>query len=257
VHRSILALALLGLWPYARALGVRSWRDLGVVGPRGHGRAFGAGLAAGVGGIALGTLLVIGAGARTLAAELTAGRLAGIVAVAVVSALVVALIEEILFRGVLFGALRRAADWRWALLVTSGIYAIVHFFGAPRTELPITWSSGMEILPAMLAGFVNVAELIPAAITLTVAGVVLGLSFQRLGHLWFAIGLHAGWVLWVRSYSLVTRGVPDVDARFWGGDIMIDGWLALVVMSLTLLGVLLWLPAGSPVVSPPTSGESR
>jgi membrane protease YdiL (CAAX protease family) len=257
VHRSILGLALLGLWPYARALGVRSWRELGVVGPRGHGRALAAGLAAGIGGIAIGTLLVVGAGARTLAADLTAGRLAGMAAVAVVSALVVALIEEVLFRGVLFGALRRAADWRWALLVTSAIYALVHFFGSPRAELPITWTSGLEILPSMLAGFVNVAELIPAATTLTVAGVALGLSFQRLGHLWFAIGLHAGWVLWVRSYSLVTRGLPDVDTRFWGGDIMIDGWLALVVMSLTLAGVLLWLPGGSRELSPPTPGDRR
>jgi membrane protease YdiL (CAAX protease family) len=257
VHRSILGLALLGLWPYARALGVRCWRELGVVGPRGHGRVFAAGLAVGVGGIAIGTLIVFGAGARTLAADLTVGRLAGIVGAGIVSALVVALIEEVLFRGVLFGALRRAVDWRWALLVTSAIYAIVHFFGSPRAELPVTWTSGLAILPSMLAGFVNLAELVPAAITLTVAGVVLGLSFQRLGHLWFATGLHAGWVLWVRSYSFLTRAVPDVDTRFWGGDIMIDGWLALVVMSLTLVAVLLWLPGGSRELSSPAPGERR
>ena len=29
VHRSILLFALIGLWPLARALGVRSWSDLG------------------------------------------------------------------------------------------------------------------------------------------------------------------------------------------------------------------------------------
>jgi uncharacterized protein len=89
-------------------------------------------------------------------------------------------------------------------------------------------------------------ELIPAAITLTVAGVVLGVTYQRLGHLWFAIGLHAGWVLWVRSYSLFTQDVPGAATRLWGSDIMIDGWLALGVMSLTLVGVLIWLPGGSP-----------
>ena len=252
VHRSILALALLGLLPYARALGVRTWREVGVVGPAGHWRALGAGLMAGVGGIGLGTLLVVGVGARTLEPDLTAARIAAVLAVAVLSASVVAVIEEILFRGVLFGSLRRAVDWRVALLVTSAIYAIVHFFGAPPSPRPITWSSGLAILPAMLSGFVRVEDLIPAAITLTVAGGVLGLTYQRLGHLWFAIGLHAGWVLWVRSYSLFTEATPGSATWLWGSDIMIDGWLALGVMSLTLVGVLIWLPGGSPQLPEPT-----
>jgi membrane protease YdiL (CAAX protease family) len=245
VHRSILALALLGLWPYARAFGVRSWRELGVVGPRGHGRALGAGLAAGIVGIGLGTLLVVAVGARSIAPDLTAARIVTVLAVAVLSAGVVAVIEETLFRGVLFGSLRRAVDWRVALVVTSAIYSIVHFFGSPPSPSPITWASGLAILPAMLSGFVQMEELIPAAITLTVAGVALGVTYQRLGHLWFAIGLHAGWVLWVRSYSLFTREVPGAATWLWGSDIMIDGWLALGVMSLTLAGVLIWLPGGS------------
>ena len=244
VHRSILALALLGLWPFARTLGVRGWLDLGLTASIGATR-MGAGLATGTGAIAAGTLLVLAAGGRTVTAGLAPATVLAVLTTAALSAAVVAVIEEVLFRGVLFGALRRAADWRAALAVTSLIYALVHFFGAPPSPSPITWSSGLAILPAMLAGFVRIDELVPACFTLFLAGTVLALSVQRTGGLGFAIGLHAGWVLWVRSYGVLTGPAPGVATPVWGSDIMIDGWLGLAVMSLTLLGVLAWLPQGS------------
>ena len=36
VNRALLAVALIGIWPLFRALGAASWRELGLVMPRGH-----------------------------------------------------------------------------------------------------------------------------------------------------------------------------------------------------------------------------
>ena len=44
-----------------------------------------------------------------------------------VSAMVVAMLEELIFRGALFGILRKAWQWPVALAVSSAVYAAVHF----------------------------------------------------------------------------------------------------------------------------------
>ena len=41
--------------------------------------------------------------------------------------MIVAVIEEILFRGALFGVLRKAMPWPGALAVSSAVYSAVHF----------------------------------------------------------------------------------------------------------------------------------
>ena len=59
VSRSIEGLAVLGLWPLLRSLGANSWRELGLVSPKGHGKELGGGFALGfvslavVGGVLL------------------------------------------------------------------------------------------------------------------------------------------------------------------------------------------------------------
>ena len=49
VHRSVLVVALAGIWPLMRSLGVRSWSELGIVPPTGQGRRLGTGFALGFG----------------------------------------------------------------------------------------------------------------------------------------------------------------------------------------------------------------
>ena len=77
----------------------------------------------------------------------------------------------------------------------------------------------------------------PAFINLTVAGIILGLAYQFTGSLYFSIGLHAGWIFWQKSYGFLTRGKLDSSLWLWGSDKLIDGWLALLVLIVTMVAL--------------------
>jgi uncharacterized protein len=135
----------------------------------------------------------------------------------------------------LFGSLRKIFHWIFALVLSSMIYALMHFLESARTTDPVTWHAGLVLLPRMLAGVANWHALVPGFINLTLAGTLLGLAYQRTGNLYFSIGLHGGWVFCLKSYGFLCRPVPGANGWWWGTGKMTDGWLALPVLMLTLL----------------------
>ena len=232
MDRCFLALALVGIWPLLRGLGATSsWREIGLVKLSGQGRRLFDGFVLGFGSLACVAIVALAAHGRVFNQNLTAARLGGKLAGAAGSAVVVSVLEELLFRGAIFGALRKIWDWRAALLVSSMIYAIVHFLGTPELQGPVTWSSGLELLPRKLEGFVNLEVVVPGFFNLTLAGILLGLAYQRTGNLYFSMGLHAGWIFWLKSYGAFTHSAEDASAWFWGTSKLIDGWLALFVLA--------------------------
>mgnify|MGYP000574965500 CR=1 FL=1 len=234
VHRSLLLVALVGLWPFLRSIQVRSWRDLGVVSPVGRGRDLATGFAVGFASLAAVAALALAFGGRHLAPEPRWDRLFH----AVLTAVAVAGMEEVLFRGALFGALRKVHHWLTALGVSSVVYALVHFFQRPPAPARVSWSSGLEMLPQMLKGFTELPSLAPGFFVLTLAGAILAWAFHRTGDLWCAFGLHAGWVFWLKSYGAFTSARPEACLPFWGSHKLVDGWLAGIVLA----GVLGLLP---------------
>src|SRR2546422_743180 len=234
VNRSLLALALIGLWLLLRGLGVRAWLDVGLVKPAGQWRKLAGGFAFGFASQACLAGVALTVGARGVNTDLSAGRLIVKVLSAALTAAVVAVLEEILFRGAIFGALRKTCRWPTALVISSAIYALVHFLSKPQSPAEMNWASGLELLPTMLRGFVDFGQVVPGFFNLTLAGALLALGYQRTGNLFFSIGLHAGWIFWLRSYGLLTREAAGANASFWGTSQLIDGWLALVVLSLAL-----------------------
>jgi membrane protease YdiL (CAAX protease family) len=232
VTRSIEVLALLGIWPLAKALQMTSLQSLGLGNPPGQWRHVARGLALGFGSLACVAMVVLAAGARELNADLTAGRLCRKLAGAALTAAVVSVIEEGLFRGAIFGALRKAIHWVNAMLGSSVIYALVHFFQRPESPAGVDWTSGLALLPRMLSGFWDLQQVIPGFLTLTLAGVVLALAYQRTGTLHFSVGLHAGWIFWLKSYGALTRETAGAGVWLWGTHKLIDGWIAFGAMAL-------------------------
>ncbi len=241
VDRSLLVFALAGLWPLLRALGVTSLRETGLVSPRGQWQKLGGGLLLGC------VVLAVDAGAvmvwsnRTLVPGLTAHKIVGIIFSAIATAAVVALLEEILFRGGIFGGLRRTFYWPLALAVSSLIYALVHFLQPIELTGPAAWNSGLAVLPRMLGGFGDFHALVPGFFNLLLAGILLGLAYQRTGNLYFSIGLHAGWVFCLKIYGAFTTAIPHAGPGFWGTGKLIDGWLAFLVLAVTF-AVFKYLP---------------
>ncbi len=240
VNRSFLVLAVLGLWPFLRSLQIRGWHEVGLCAPNNEWQRLATGLAFGFGSLALIALIAILAGVRvpnlhdSLAKEvLKAGG----------AAIVVAALEELLFRGVLFGALRKTHGWILALIVSSAFYALVHFFSRkPLEPETVNWLSGFSTLGQMLNGFADFAQLVPGFFTLFLVGAILALAFQRTGSLYFSIGLHAGWIFWLKSYGFLTKAPVKGESWFWGTSKLINGWLAFLIL-IVLLGIFLRWPS--------------
>lgn len=238
VNRSLLLAALVGVPFYVRASGIRRWADVGLDPRHVRWRRVAAGFALGFCSLAAVCAVAIAGGGRALNLARTPGQLAGHFAGALATALVVAVMEELLFRGAIFGGLKRAMPWGAALVASSAVYAIVHFMARPANPPAIDALSGLRVLPTMLAGMAEPGGLVPAFLNLTLAGVVLGLAYQLTGDILTSIGIHAGWIFWLKFYSYLTKGVPGVDPVFWGTRKLVDGWLAFVALAVVLTIVL-------------------
>ena len=241
VNRSLLILALAGLWTLLCALGATSWRETGLVQIHGQWKKLFGGLLLGFVSLAVVAGTAIGGGDRVFIQGLTAHKVVGIISNAIATAAIVATIEEILFRGGIFGGLRRIFHWPLALIASSMIYALVHFLQPAELTGPVAWNSGLILLPRMLGGFADFHALVPGFFNLTLAGILLGLAYQRTGNLYFSIGLHAGWIFWLKTYGAFTISAPRAATWFWGTGKLIDGWLALIVLIVTLV-VFKFLP---------------
>jgi membrane protease YdiL (CAAX protease family) len=259
VSRSFLVIALAGLWPFLRGLGIRRWRDAGLGPPKGEGSRLAAGFGLGLVSLAVVALVAVGTGARAFEGEHSPAAWLRHVANAGFAAVVVAFLEELLFRGALFGALRRSSGFVLALVVSSSIYALVHFLDRAASPPVVNWSAGFAVLGAMLRGFTEVQALVPGFFNLTLAGCALALAYERTGSLYFSIGLHAGWIWWLKTYGFLTRPVPGASDWLWGTNKMIDGWVALPVLATVCLLVARWprtvaLPAPAPGKGSETTG---
>jgi membrane protease YdiL (CAAX protease family) len=207
-------------------------RDVGLVKPSGQWQKLGAGFVLGFVSLAILAVAALVFHGRIVDEKLTFARAAARLSSVGLTAVVVAVLEEVLFRGGIFGAARNVFHWRWALILSSMIYAIVHFLDGAPLDGPVKWNSGFEVLPRMVAGFADWQAVIPGFFNLTLAGMLLGLAYHRTGNLCFSIGLHAGWILWLQFYRTLTSPAPNANAWFWGSGKMIDGWIAVLVLSL-------------------------
>jgi membrane protease YdiL (CAAX protease family) len=225
---------LAAIWPLLRMVQAKSWRDVGLCKPAGQWSLLTTGLALGFSSLAFVAAIGVAAGARRFNSGLHAGQFAMGMLAAIGAAALVSTLEEILFRGAIFGALRRGGSWEAALLFSSAFYAFVHFLGRPEQAGPITWRTGLESLPAMLLNFGTVRA-IPSFLNLTLAGAILGLAYQRTGNLYFSIGLHAGWIFWIKCFDLITVPAGGTNVWLWGTEKMTDGWITLPILVTALL----------------------
>ncbi len=253
VDRAVLGLAVVGLWPLLRKFRMFGWRELGFRDSRpGAARRAAKQLAVGffIGFVSLACVAVLAIlfGNRVINANHAQSETVSYLLGATAAAIIVACLEELVFRGALYGLLRGALGRFWALILASAIYAAAHFVQKAEMPGPVRWQSGLLMLPAMFRNLGDRALLIPAFLTLTVAGAILVLMYERTGTLYTSIGLHGGWIFWLKSYRFTTRQTSPKGQAFWGGDNLVDGWLALTILSLVLLAALAITPRAKPRV---------
>src|SRR4029077_735957 len=126
-HRALLICALAFLWPLLRSLRLHSLRDLQLDKNRHALRDIVAGILLAAIPLLVGAVVLIAIRIFLLKNAVPWNSLGAVLA----AAFVVPLIEELFFRGLLFGILLRGLRSIVAILITSAFFAIVHFLKAP------------------------------------------------------------------------------------------------------------------------------
>jgi membrane protease YdiL (CAAX protease family) len=153
-------------------------------------------------------------------------------------ALVVSLLEEILFRGVLLGIFLRAMRPAPAIALLSFLFAFVHFLQPPpmaRVPDPEAMNAGFVMLGQIFDRFADPLSMVSRFLILAAVGVVLAYARYRTASLWLPIGLHIGWILGIGLFKAATWpviGLPE-PVRWLVGMTLLEGLLPLSVVIVT------------------------
>lgn len=153
-------------------------------------------------------------------------------------ALVVALIEETLFRGVLLGIFLRAMRPAPAIATLSFLFAFVHFLQPPpmvRVPDPEAMNAGFVLLGQIFGSFADPMSMVSRFLILAAVGVVLAYARYRTASLWLPIGLHVGWVFGMGIFKAATWpvvGLPEA-MRWLVGMSLLEGLMPLSVVIVT------------------------
>ena len=149
---------------------------------------------------ALGLVMSL-AGAYEPFFRLSLGESVGQYVKAILTGFTVGFLEEIFFRGIIFRGLLE--DWKPlpAFITANLFYSALHFV-RPAEKYFLSgmdpWA-GFRHLFSTFAPFLEPAEIAPGIIGLLLIGIVLSYAFLRTGTLYLAIGLHAGWVISIKT----------------------------------------------------------
>ena len=235
--RAMFLAALLLLWPAVRALHIHGVRDLGLRPdpcPAWH-VALGFAPAAGL----LWALGVILWRAGVYAPRHVAFHTGDVVKIAF-TAVAVAAAEEAFFRGALQGLIGRTARPGVALGSVAAIFAVLHFLKPPEHAVgrgAVNWFSGFVFLPKCFWQWGDARLVLGGFVTLFLVGLVLGWARRRTRALWLPIGLHAGWVFGLKTFSHFSR--HTAPGSYLIGDDLLHG-LAPVLVVLLTGGVVWW-----------------
>ena len=120
---------------------------------------------------------------------------------ALLTAFTVGFLEEIFFRGMIFRGLLE--DWKPlpAFLVANLFYSALHFVkpGEQYFLSGIDPWAGFRHLLSTFTPFLEPAEIAPGMIGLLLIGIVLSYAFLRTGTLYLSIGLHACWIISIKT----------------------------------------------------------
>ena len=156
---------------------------------------------------------------------------------ALLTGALVGLVEETIFRGALFAGLNKQSNYLVAMLVTSLLYAAVHFlkYRAVPEEMTIGWLTGVQIFPAALFRFSNPVT-VDSFITLFILGVLFAMIRIRSNSIISCIGLHAGIVATLKVFNYLTnyQGGSEYDYLVNRIDHQF-GYLASAILIIALL----------------------
>ena len=239
--RSVLIVAIILFMALYRKLGFSSWREIGYSSDK---KQFFSDLTKGISfGILIMSPVIVGlliTKNRTIDMdwEVSFLNILNLVITALIAGLIIAFIEETLFRGAMLSAIKKRSSVTFAIIVTSIIYALVHFI-QPDIELDsntLNWTSGFILLKDALPGLADMNQIFDSFIALFLAGVLLSIVRIRTNRIALCIGIHAGWVIAIKVFKRVTDTNVYSDYAFLTGSYdKVIGYLAAVCIVIFIL----------------------
>ena len=169
-------------------------------------------------------------GASTFREGLTAGYILNKILISFLAALLVALGEELVFRAVVLRMFYTAFIPMVAVALSAMFFAYLHFdmpshLWAPDTQGPGI-ADGFHVALWTVIGITQSFSPV-LFLNLTLVGYILAVVFMRTRSLWSCVGLHAGWVTLIMSYSHFGETPLGDGSLWWGSHRLADGYLCL------------------------------
>jgi membrane protease YdiL (CAAX protease family) len=169
------------------------------------------------------------------------GAAAAMIPKYLLSAIVIAFIEEAFFRAFLLGGMRADFGNRVALILSATIYAVAHLVRSPARSYVTGYepAAGLITLAHSVDQFTDPAVAIPTLIGLFLLGIVLGEAYIITGSVYLSVGLHCGFVLGAKLWPKI---ILDRTAIPWwiagGGAIPLIGGAAAWAIAIAVLAML-------------------
>ena len=246
--RVVLILILLFLPISYRLSGLRSLDSLGW--PRRPDRlklfagALGVAMASMLAVYLLGVALGVYAwdGASLPAAQLTAGILK-----ILLGGLLIGILEETLFRGVILNAFSTGLGRVAGILITSILFAVIHFIKPAEPEVLNQWYSGLLLYQHPFSGASGTVGIEMS--TLLCMGLVLGALTSWTKSVYVAIGLHTGWVWVMMLFRLLTENQQTMVWLYGTSEWISTGWvgpiMALMILAAAFVTRKKWIALGN------------
>ncbi len=241
VSRCVLGIAIVIFLVLFKKLGFASWREIGFNTDQ---KEFWKSL---LNGFAAGILIMLPVIAGLLISKnrvidydwvWSFGDVSLLLMTAIITGLLVALIEETLFRGAMLSAIQRQGSILFAVVSTSLFYAFVHFLQPETLHDPNTlgWLSGLTVLKNAFLPLLQPMYIVDSFIALFLAGTLLAIIKIYTNKLAICIGIHAGWVFTIKTLKQVTDTNVYSEYAFLSGDYdNVIGYLAAICIAFTIV----------------------
>jgi len=168
----------------------------------------------------------------------TAGLLAEKMLISLLLALLISMIEEPIFRGILFAGLKKKLPVIAAILLSSTYYAALHFLNS-KTEIPFQQAgifSGFSLLGEAFVNLLN-PQILSAFLALLVVGIFLGVLRANIKEsLGLCIGCHTSWVWQIKMSKSLFNTDSSSEYLYlvssYDGVIgpLVTAWLSLAIL---------------------------
>jgi len=170
-------------------------------------------------------------GARDVSTEVMKHEILTHIGLALLTGVLVSLVEEPLCRGFLKDTVGGPAS--------AFLYSIAHLFRPMHKTQP---ADGFEPLivferfPEMLEGWTVTRQWTWGVLSLFLLGLALNRLRERTGTLYMGIGIHMGLVFGMKFYPRYISAQPNGSDMIWGWNRLHDGLVGTVFMALMLWG---------------------